>query len=284
MLVIVSGISGAGKSSVLNALEDLGYYCIDNLPVNLLPAFAHEMLHGPERNDNNAAVGIDARNRASDLSHFPALLEEIAEAGIEHRIIFLEADDAVVITRFSETRRRHPLTRDSVSLVEAIRHERKLLEPLAARADLCIDTSRTNVHQLRDLVRERIGTNHGGSMSILFESFGYKNGIPVDADFVFDVRCLPNPHWDPQLRSYTGRDPEIAKFLNDESSVEQMFADITAFLDRWIPHFEADNRSYMTVAIGCTGGHHRSVYFVERLSSHYRDRNGRVLTRHRELS
>lgn len=284
MLVIVSGISGAGKSSVLNALEDLGYYCIDNLPVNLLPAFAHEMLHGPEQKDTNAAVGIDARNRASDLSHFPALLEEIAAAGVEHRIIFLEADDAVVITRFSETRRRHPLTRDSVSLVEAIRHERKLLEPLAARADLCIDTSRTNIHQLRDLVRDRIGTNDTGSMSILFESFGYKNGIPVDADFVFDVRCLPNPHWDPQLRSYTGRDPEIAKFLNEESSVEQMFADITSFLDRWIPHFEADNRSYMTVAIGCTGGHHRSVYFVERLSAHYRDRQGRILTRHRELS
>jgi len=284
MLIIVSGISGAGKSSVLNALEDLGFYCIDNLPANLLPAFAHEMLRGTESPAPDAAVGIDARNAASDLSEFPTLLEEIAAAGIEYRIIFLEADDAVVITRFSETRRRHPLTRDSVSLVEAIRRERQLLQPLASRADLCIDTSRTNIHQLRELVRDRIGKNDTGSMSILFQSFGYKNGIPVDADFVFDVRCLPNPHWDPQLRSYTGRDPEIAKFLNGESSVEQMYADITGFLDRWIPAFEADNRSYMTVAIGCTGGQHRSVYFVERLSAYYGDRQAQVLTRHRELA
>jgi len=284
MLFIVSGISGAGKSSVLNALEDLDYYCIDNLPANLLPAFAQEILQGEPRAQTQAAVGIDARNAANDLSRFPALLDKLTETGLEYRIIFLEADDAVVITRFSETRRRHPLTRDSVSLTEAIRRERQLLEPLASRADLSIDTSRTNIHQLRELIRDRVGRKETGSMSILFESFGYKNGIPVDADFVFDVRCLPNPHWDPQLRSFTGKDPEIAKFLNSDPSVEAMFSDITGFLDRWIPKFESDNRSYMTVAVGCTGGHHRSVYFAERLTEYYQAQRAGVLNRHRELS
>ena len=282
-LFIVSGISGAGKSTVLYALEDLGFYCIDNLPVALLPAFANELLGSP-KHYSNAAVGIDARNLSNDLSVFPELLDQLHAAGVETRIVFLDADDGVVITRFSETRRMHPLTRGNTPLAEAIRQERALLSPISSRADLTIDTSRTNIHQLRELVRERLGQTPGGRMSILFESFGFKHGIPVDADFVFDVRCLPNPHWDPQLRSLTGRSPEVIEFLTRDPLVEKMFNDIAGFLTSWIPRFEADNRSYMTVAVGCTGGQHRSVYFTERLSQYFRARDMRVLTRHRELS
>lgn len=282
-LFIVSGISGAGKSTVLYALEDLGFYCIDNLPVALLPAFAHELLSSP-KHYSNAAVGIDARNLANDLSVFPELLGQLHAAGLESRIIFLDADDAVVITRFSETRRMHPLTRGNTPLAEAIRQERAVLTPISSRADLTIDTSRTNIHQLRELVRDRLAQTPGGRMSILFESFGFKHGIPVDADFVFDVRCLPNPHWDPQLRALTGRSPEVIEFLGRDPQVERMFNDIAGFLATWIPRFEADNRSYMTVAVGCTGGQHRSVYFTERLSQYFRNRDMRVLTRHRELS
>jgi len=282
-LFIVSGISGAGKSTVLYALEDLGFYCIDNLPVALLPAFATELLGSP-KHYSNAAVGIDARNLANDLSVFPELISQLHSAGVETRIIFLDAEDGVVITRFSETRRMHPLTRSNTPLAEAIRQERTLLGPISSRADLTIDTSRTNIHQLRELVRDRLGQTPGGRMSILFESFGFKHGIPVDADFVFDVRCLPNPHWDPQLRALTGRSPEVIEFLGRDPQVECMFDDIATFLATWIPRFEADNRSYMTVAVGCTGGQHRSVYFTERLSQHFRNRDMRVLTRHRELS
>jgi UPF0042 nucleotide-binding protein len=282
-LFIVSGISGAGKSTVLYALEDLGFYCIDNLPVALLPAFAKELLSSP-KHYSNAAVGIDARNLSNDLSTIPSLLDELHRSGIETEILFLDADDAVVITRFSETRRMHPLTRGNIPLTEAIRQERALLAPLSSRADLCIDTSYTNIHQLRDLVRERLGQHSSGHMSILFESFGYKHGIPVDADFVFDARCLPNPHWDPQLRALTGRSPEVCEFLAKEPLVEHMFNDIAGFLSYWIPRFEADSRSYMTVAVGCTGGQHRSVYFIERLSEYFRNKQVRVLTRHRELS
>ncbi|MGE0080698.1 MAG: RNase adapter RapZ [Thiohalomonadaceae bacterium] len=282
-LFIVSGISGAGKSTVLYALEDLGFYCIDNLPVALLPAFAKELLGSP-KHYSNAAVGIDARNLANDLSVFPDLIGQLHAAGVEIRIVFLDADDGVVITRFSETRRMHPLTRGNTPLAEAIRQERALLSPISSRADLTIDTSRTNIHQLRELVRDRLGQTPGGRMSILFESFGFKHGIPVDADFVFDVRCLPNPHWDPQLRALTGRSPEVIEFLGRDPQVERMFNDIAGFLATWIPRFEADNRSYMTVAVGCTGGQHRSVYFTERLSQYFRNRDMRVLTRHRELS
>lgn len=282
-LFIVSGISGAGKSTVLYALEDLGFYCIDNLPVALLPAFATELLGSP-KHYRNAAVGIDARNLANDLSVFPELISQLHSAGVETRIIFLDAEDGEVITRFSETRRMHPLTRGNTPLAEAIRQERTLLGPISSRADLTIDTSRTNIHQLRELVRDRLGQTPGGRMSILFESFGFKHGIPVDADFVFDVRCLPNPHWDPQLRALTGRSPEVIEFLGRDPQVECMFNDIATFLATWIPRFEADNRSYMTVAVGCTGGQHRSVYFTERLSQHFRNRDMRVLTRHRELS
>ncbi|HEY0634239.1 MAG TPA: RNase adapter RapZ [Gammaproteobacteria bacterium] len=284
-LYIVSGTSGAGKTIALHALEDLGFYCIDNLPLALLPAFASEAAAGSRHHAyESAAVGIDARNLTDDLAAIGATLEQLRSAGIDTEVIFVDADDATLLKRFSETRRPHPLAGNEVPLEEAIHQERLLLKPISARADMIVDTSRTNVHQLRDLIQKRVGTGSGKGMSLLFESFGFKHGIPIEADFVFDIRCLPNPHWEPRLRALTGRDPEVAQFLEQHTDVNELFTDIVTLLNKWLPKFEADNRSYMTVAIGCTGGQHRSVYFIERLASHFRTLHAKVLTRHRELS
>lgn len=282
-LFIVSGTSGSGKSIALHALEDLGFYCIDNLPAGLLPSFVQELLNAQRQGYSTAAVGIDARNLANDFSIFPDALKQLRGANVQCQILFMDAEDDVLLKRFSETRRRHPLTRSGMPLVEAMRQERSLLEPISSHADLRLDTSHTNVHQLRDLVRDYVGASTEGNLSILFESFGYKHGIPVDADFVFDIRCLPNPHWKPSLRALTGRDPEVIQFLEQQPEVDKMFHSISAFLETWIPQFESDNRSYLTVAIGCTGGQHRSVYFVERLHRHFGNGNAKVSVRHREL-
>lgn len=282
-LLIISGTSGAGKSVVLHALEDVGAYCIDNLPMGLLSAFAQEMA-GAGRQYDTIAAGVDARNLNNAFTGFPELLKELRAQGINYEVIFVDANDDTLIKRFSETRRRHPLTDNEVPLEEAIIQERMMLQPVIANADMMLDTTRTNVHQLRDMAQKRIGGRGKPEMSVLFESFGFKHGIPVEADFVFDVRCLPNPHWEPQLRALTGRDQEVVDFLECNDEVQQMFEDIRNLLENWLPRFAADNRSYMTIAIGCTGGQHRSVYFVERLSAWFRDRQHRVMTRHRELT
>lgn len=283
-LLIISGTSGAGKSTVLHALEDIGSYCIDNLPMALLPAFAREITAAADHPYQTVAVGIDVRNLNNDFASFPALLKEISRSGLDYEVVFVDAQDETLIKRFSETRRRHPLTGDEVPLEEAIAQERNMLQAVSGQADMQIDTSRTNVHQLRDLVQKRIGGRSAPQMSVLFESFGFKHGLPVEADFVFDVRCLPNPHWEPHLRSLTGCDSEVADFLETHSEVNRMFDEIRQFLESWLPRFAADNRSYLTIAIGCTGGQHRSVYLVERLSQHFRHIQHRVLTRHRELT
>ncbi|OQW93191.1 MAG: RNase adaptor protein RapZ [Beggiatoa sp. IS2] len=280
-LVIVSGLSGAGKTVALHSLEDIGAYCVDNLPVGLLPAFAEharelEVLH------EFIVVGIDARTTA--LHNMPALLQTLSDTAIAYEVLFLEADDAVILKRFSETRRKHPLTSASVPLSEAIQRERKLLEPLANRANIRINTSRTHVHQLRDIIRLRVGLRPAQGMSLLFQSFGFKYGIPSDADFVFDVRCLPNPHWQVELRNLTGQDDPVARFLEEQPKVRQMLGQLIGFLDTWIPEFAADNRSYLTIAIGCTGGQHRSVYFAEQLGNYFSQQREGVLVRHREFS
>jgi len=283
-LLIISGTSGAGKSVVLHALEDIGCYCIDNLPMALIPAFAEEMASARFHEYDTVAVGIDARNLNNDFAAFPALLQQLKSTGLDCEVIFIDANDDSLIKRFSETRRRHPLTDNEVPLEEAILQERLMLQPIASRADMQLDSTRTNVHQLRDLVQARIGRHGSPEMSVLFESFGFKHGIPVEADFVFDVRCLPNPHWEPHLRALTGKDFDVAHFLENHFEVNRMFDEIRCFLESWLPQFAADKRSYMTIAIGCTGGQHRSVYFVERLSDYFRSKNQRVLTRHRELT
>ncbi len=283
-LLIVSGTSGAGKSVVLHALEDIGCYCIDNLPMALLPSFAAEMAHTGRQEYETIAAGIDARNLNNDFAAFPELLTQMQRDGLHCEVVFIDANDETLIKRFSETRRPHPLGSGDTPLEEAILQERLMLQPIISKADIQFDTSRTNVHQLRDLVQQQIGQRQGNAMTVLFESFGFKHGLPIEADFVFDVRCLPNPHWEPHLRSKTGKDPEVAHFLENHFEVNRMFNEIRSLFDSWLPQFAADKRSYLTIAVGCTGGQHRSVYFIERLAAHFRDYPHRVITRHRELS
>lgn len=283
-LIIVSGLSGSGKSIALNTLEDLDYYCIDNLPVGMLRSFADQMTGDWGHNRSDYAVGVDARNSSQDLEHFPKLLTELRALDIDCTVFFLQSETNILLKRFSETRRKHPLTDKKTALADAIKKERQLLEPVAANADLFIDTSSTTIHQLRDLIRDRVALDQPDSMSLLFESFGYKHGIPSDADFVFDVRCLPNPHWEAELRPYCGRDQPVIDYLEQQAPVTDMLAQLKSLLEQWLPCFEAENRSYMTVAIGCTGGQHRSVYMVEQLARHFSTKRANVVVRHRELS
>ncbi len=281
-LVIVSGLSGSGKSIALHALEDLGYYCIDNLPLALLPAFAEQFAHAKAEYEL-CAVGVDARNLNENFHNFPELLAQVRSYGLDCEILYLKSDDQTLIKRFSETRRKHPLTKAEVSLPEAIERDRELLAPLAQNANWVVDTSRTNVHQLRDLIRDYMH-NVKPSLSLTILSFGFKHGAPLDADFVFDIRCLPNPHWVPELRALTGKDAPVAAFLESQDLVKKMYDQLSGFLDTWIPAFEDDSRTYMTVAIGCTGGQHRSVYMAEALSEFFSQQRDNVLVRHRELS
>ena len=283
-LLIVSGISGSGKSVALHMLEDLGYYCIDNMPLGLLEAFVKQTLGTGDPRYDLVAVGIDARARADEIEGYDDCLQGLRSNDLDLQTLFLQAEHNVLLKRFSETRRKHPLTRYDIPLDEAIRRERKLLAPVAEQADLVIDTSRTSMHELREIIAARVhGEAH--TLSVLLQSFGFKHGVPGDADFVFDVRCLPNPHWEVELRALTGRDKPVRDYLESHEMVEGMFRDIRDFSDRWLPHFKASNRSYVTIAIGCTGGQHRSVYMVERLGEHLRKHEYiKLLTRHTELS
>lgn len=279
-LIVVSGLSGSGKSIALQVLEDLEYYCIDNLPINMLGELTKEIISAKHE---YVAVGIDARNVVTDLERIPEQIKQLQESGIVCEIFFLEASDAALIKRFSETRRKHPLSDQETPLSEAITQERFLLEPISANAHLRIDTSSTNVHQLRDLIKARVKTADSQSISIMFESFGFKHGVPRNADFVFDIRCLPNPHWVPELRTLTGFDEAVIRYLDEHEEVNEMLNDIITFTNKWLPKFEADNRSYITIAIGCTGGQHRSVYLVNKLAKMTENKHNNVLLRHREI-
>ncbi|TNF35549.1 MAG: RNase adapter RapZ [Gammaproteobacteria bacterium] len=281
-LVIISGRSGSGKSTALNLLEDCGFYCIDNLPATLLPELARITLASPDQEARQLAVCIDARNAPEDLAHFPALLEQLPKDA-KPVIVYLDALDSTLIKRFSETRRPHPLSNEERALQEAIHAERDLLEPIAHRADLMIDTSHLNLYSLRDVLRKRLVDKHSNSLSILFESFAYRRGVPIDADLVFDVRCLPNPYWDPELRHYSGLDKPVIDFLDQQEPCQRMFHDIRDFLEHWLPRYSESDRHYLTIAIGCTGGQHRSVYLCEKLGQHFSANRDNVQIRHREL-
>ncbi len=283
-LVIISGRSGSGKSTALQALEDLGYYCIDNLPVALLSSLADMIRDEAMEDRSGVAISIDARNTSRGLSQFPAVAASLRDSAIEHEIIYLDASLPTLLKRFSATRRRHPLSSEDKGLKEAIQLERLLLEPMADLASLTIDTTLMTLYELRDVIKHRVAGRSGQQVALLFQSFGFKHGVPMDADLVYDVRCLPNPYWEPTLRQYTGQDQQVIAYLRSQPEVQMMLDDITVYLEKWLPSFENNNRSYLTVAIGCTGGQHRSVYLAEALTGHFRQSMDNVLVKHRELS
>ena len=282
-LIIVSGLSGAGKTIALNTLEDLGLYCIDNLPVSMLQEFVRQVKNGVVRATREVAIGIDARNPKSEIVKLPEIINKLRKGKLNIDLVFIEANDEVLTRRFSETRRKHPLSTRTVSLPKAIRQEKKIMKDLSDLADIRIDTSHTLLHELRDIVRNRIANRPLAELSLQFISFGYKHGIPIDADFVFDSRCLPNPYWKTNLRTLTGKDSAVIQFLSRQSSTKEMIDQIRDFLDYWIPRFEADNRSYLTVAVGCTGGQHRSVFLAEKLAAHFRENRKHVIIIHRDI-
>ena len=279
-IVILSGLSGSGKSVALHMLEDLGFYCMDNIPAALLKPFISYTVRSPAPTYERIAIGLDARNTAAEIASVPQLVDELKRSGLEVEVIFLTAGEDELLRRFAETRRRHPLSRSDVSLREAMTLERRLLEPVVSAADLVIDTSRMGVHGLRDIIHQRIEQRAADRLSITFESFGFRDGIPGDADFVFDARALPNPYWEPGLRNLTGRDPEVMRFLETHTHVARLLADIARFVRARVPEYQASNRGYLTIAVGCTGGQHRSVYIVERLVEDFAGEFPNVTARH----
>lgn len=281
-LTLISGRSGSGKSTVLHVLEDHDFYCIDNLPASLLSSLARRLSAG-ELKTQRVAVSIDARNLPADLEQVPAIIDQLSQSDLSTEVLFLDANSQTLLKRFSESRRKHPLSDRDTGLREAIDRESELLEPLSLMASLSIDTSEMSQHTLRDLIVSRLLNGESKRMTLQFQSFGFKNGIALDADLVFDVRCLPNPYWDSSLRALTGLNSAVQAFLDSQPEVQAMSAEIEAYLERWLPRFERNNRSYMTVALGCTGGQHRSVYLAEKLGSLFREHFAQVQIRHREL-
>jgi UPF0042 nucleotide-binding protein len=282
-IIIVSGLSGSGKSVALHMLEDLGFYCIDNIPAALLKPFISHTVRSAEATYERTAVGLDARNTPAEIATVPKLIDELKRSGLQCEVLFLVTGDEELLRRFAETRRKHPMSRAQVDLREAIALERRLLEPVINAADLVIDTSGMGVHELRDTIHQRVEHHTPGRLSLTFESFGFKHGIPGDADFVFDARSLPNPYWEPNLRKLTGRDSDVVQFLEAQEDAGRLIEDIARFIEARIPEYEHSNRGYLTVAIGCTGGQHRSVYIAERLAERFAQRFPDVTARHSGL-
>lgn len=284
-LIIVSGRSGSGKSTALNMLEDADFSCIDNLPAKLLLGLIEHASHFKKSHrHNNLAVGIDVRSLENDLTQLPEILNQIKNYEVSYEIVFLDASNDVLIQRFSETSRKHPLSSNKVAIKEAILLETKLLDSVSTLADRKIDTSNMNLHQLRSVIKKQLIPSNENTTSILFESFAFKYGVPTDADFVFDVRCLPNPYWNIELRGCNGNESPIIKFFEQEKEVSQMLSDISVFLTCWLPKFQETNRSYVTIAIGCTGGQHRSVYISNMLKKIFQKDYTNTQAWHRELS
>ncbi|MBY6225322.1 RNase adapter RapZ [Ferrimonas balearica] len=277
-LIILSGRSGAGKSVALRVMEDLGYYCVDNLPLELMPA----LLKSQKGLNEKVAVSLDIRNLPLETIDVARLKQRLDDS-IEVTIFYLDASDDNLLRRYSETRRLHPLSRDGSTLAEAIALERELLEPLADECDHHIRTDDLSVHQLADTLRERLLGKPEGEMMLVFESFGFKHGMPKQADYLFDVRFLPNPHWDVALRPLTGKDEPVRDYFRHQDSVTRFIDHTERFLLNWMPMLERNNRAYLTVAIGCTGGQHRSVYIAEALGQRFAAHRPQVQVHHREL-
>lgn len=273
-LILISGLSGSGKSVALNVLEDGGFYCVDNLPAKLLPELVSFLKTGGY---SKVAVSIDVRSGAT-LDDLPLHLAELKQKTVDTRVLFLEAKTDTLVKRYSETRRRHPLSDNTLTLAECIEKERDLLDAVAPLAHH-VDTSDLSPNALRAWIKDFVSIDRS-RITLLFESFGFKHGLPLDADIVFDVRCLPNPHYDPKLRPFTGKDEKVIQFIESDPDSIKMYEDIRRFIESWLPCYIRDNRSYLTVALGCTGGRHRSVYFAESLARHFR-REFQVLVRHR---
>lgn len=278
-LLIISGRSGSGKSITLQVLEDLGYYCVDNLPIEMVPDLSMKL----KSEQLKLAISIDARNLPTRIEILENVLQKLKEICGSFETIYLDAHQEVLLKRFSETRRKHPLSNSKLSLTEAILYERQVLSTIANIANITIDTSQLSKHELCNMIRERVTHESGNNLQLLIQSFAFKNGTPVDADFMFDVRCLPNPYWQPNLRMQTGLDEGVIHFLETHADVNLMVEDILRFLDNWIPCFEADNRSYLTVGIGCTGGQHRSVYIAEQIAKRKKRLHLNIQIRHRDL-
>jgi len=283
-LVIVSGLSGSGKTVALHTLEDAGYYCIDNLPLGMLPELVDNMINITPEPYDLVAIAIDARSGVDRSDRFDEIMRHISSHPLQLQVLFLTCDTSRLLKRFSETRRKHPLSRQGLPLADAIQQEKKLLEDIHANADLAIDSTDLNVHELRQMIIDRLLSQSASDMGILIQSFGFKNGVPADTDFVFDVRCLPNPHWEINLKPLTGRDRAVVKYLESYAEVEAMFVSIYQFLEEWTPRFEKENRSYMTISIGCTGGQHRSVYLAERIADEFERQRGNISIRHRDMT
>jgi len=283
-LIILSGLSGSGKTIALHTLEDAGFYCVDNLPIALLQAYVFNMQAKRSAVSDLIAVSIDARSGLEETNEFDVVLKSIKSTGIAVEIIYLTTDTKILLSRFSETRRKHPLSSQDLPLSEAIHLEKNILQNIYQHADLLIDTTDLNVHQLRKQITQRVSDENEQKLALLFQSFGFKHGTPTDTDFMFDVRCLPNPHWEPSIREYTGKDAPVIEFLEKHQDVEDMYQSIASFIGQWIPKFEAENRSYVTISIGCTGGHHRSVYLTEKLGAAFQKTRTNVTIRHKQLS
>lgn len=282
-VVIVSGHSGSGKTSALNILEDIGFTAIDNLPLTLLPQLVEQYQQASNSEQLQLAIGIDIRNLTVDLSQIEPAVAALRSTGTRVEIIFLASDKTELLRRYSETRRKHPLSNSQRSLEQAIDTEQQLLSAVEKSADRYIDTSSLSLHQLRETIKLTVGGDPQ-QLAVLIKSFGFKHGVPIDADFVFDLRCLPNPYWKPELRSFSGCDQPVIEFLTSQPEVLAMSDDIHALISRWIPHFANNSRSYLTVAVGCTGGHHRSVFVAERLYRQLAEQFGQLQLLHRDLS
>lgn len=284
-VTIVSGLSGAGKSVALHTLEDEGFFCIDNLPSHLLSQIIDKLLDSDSKLYECLAIGVDIRSERASPDNMLKLLKELKlRKNTDVEVLFLDTDRSTLVKRFSETRRKHPLSTQDLPLISAIDQEARLLDPLKAYADLVVDTSALNLHDLRDVIRTYLLRKTRGSVALIFQSFGFKHGTPASTDFMFDVRCLPNPHWEPELRAFDGREEPIVQFLEAQPDVRDMYSDIRDFVSRWLPSFEDENRAYLTVSVGCTGGRHRSVYLVELLCKHFGAEHDNVSRRHRELN
>jgi RNase adapter protein RapZ len=279
-MFIISGRSGSGKTIAIRALEDHGFYCIDNIPISLLP----ELVDKTTIDSNQLAIGIDARNLEMEIEHFQDIYDKLKETTLNPTIVYLDADDDTLVKRFSETRRKHPLSQNQVTLNEAIQKEKVILEPISKLAHLLINTSRMNQYALRSEIRSKLLHTNKDNLNVTFVSFGFKHGMPRNLDFMFDVRCLPNPFWEESIKHFSGQDLPVIEYLEEQADVQEYFWQLKSFLHTWLPRFQSGTRSYVTIGIGCTGGRHRSVFITERLADHFSNLFADTQVRHRDMN